>query len=102
MFNLLKCLRVQYPNSDIVFFIYSIINPDSFQNITKKWIPEVEKNLHATTAEENNDKTMKGKLKQYKKVLIATKIDLRGNLQVLDNLAHKNQNMITTAVWILS
>ena len=98
----MKCLRVQYPNSDIVFFIYSIINPDSFKNITKKWIPEVEKHL-PTADEENNDKeNKKGKLKQYKKVLIATKIDLRGNLQVLDNLAHKNQNMITTAVWILS
>eukprot|EP00729_Bicosta_minor_P008444 gene8444-8919_t len=33
---------LSYPDADIVIICYSIVDPDSFENVPKKWVPEVQ------------------------------------------------------------
>ncbi|KAK6456909.1 RHO small monomeric GTPase signal transduction [Scheffersomyces xylosifermentans] len=70
---------LSYPQTEIFLVCYSVISPDSFQNVKSKWIPEI---LHHSP-------------KDILILLIGTKIDLRDDLHVLDELNDKNLKPIT-------
>lgn len=68
-----------YPQTEIFLCCYSVVNPDSFQNVKTKWVPEI---LHHLA-------------KDILFVLVGTKTDLRDDLHVLDDLQAKRQSPIT-------
>lgn len=70
---------LSYPQTEIFICCFSVVSPESFQNIKAKWIPEI---LHHSP-------------KNILIVLVGTKIDLRDELYVLDELSEKNQKPIT-------
>lgn len=72
---------LSYPQTEIFLCCFSIVGPESFENIRAKWIPEI---LHHSP---------KGILI----LLVGTKSDLRDDLLVLDKLDDRNQRPITTA-----
>lgn len=65
---------LSYPQTEIFLCCFSVISPDSFQNVKSKWIPEI---LHHCP-------------KDILILLIGTKIDLRDDLHVLDELTARN------------
>mmetsp|Transcript_18310 Transcript_18310/g.45865 ORF Transcript_18310/g.45865 Transcript_18310/m.45865 type:complete len:185 (+) Transcript_18310:230-784(+) len=36
--------KVAYPNADLFFIIFSVVSPDSFENVTGRWVPELKGN----------------------------------------------------------
>lgn len=70
---------LSYPQTEIFLCCFSVISPDSFANIKSKWIPEI---MHHSP-------------KDILIVLIGTKIDLRDDLHVMDELAERNTRPIT-------
>merc|ERR1712210_168832 len=34
---------IAYPNTDVFLVCFSIINPDSYDNVREKWVPEIQK-----------------------------------------------------------
>ncbi|KAK6462574.1 ras-domain-containing protein [Scheffersomyces coipomensis] len=70
---------LSYPQTDIFLVCFSVVSPDSFHNIKAKWIPEI---LHHCP-------------KDILIILVGTKIDLRDEPYVLDELAQKNLKPIT-------
>ena len=32
---------IAYPNTDVFLVCFSIINPDSYDNVREKWVPEI-------------------------------------------------------------
>lgn len=65
---------LSYPNTDVFLVCFSVINPNSFENIRAKWYPEV--SHHCPNAPI---------------ILIGTKTDLRENEDALERLATKRQ-----------
>ncbi|ODV78770.1 RHO small monomeric GTPase signal transduction [Suhomyces tanzawaensis NRRL Y-17324] len=70
---------LSYPQTEIFLCCFSVISPDSFHNVKSKWIPEI---LHHSP-------------KNILILLIGTKVDLRDDLHVLDELAEKNTKPIS-------
>ena len=70
---------LSYPQTEIFLCCFSVVSPDSFQDVKQKWIPEI---LHHSP-------------KDILILLIGTKIDLRDDLHVVDELAYKNFKPIT-------
>ncbi|CAK9435838.1 uncharacterized protein LODBEIA_P04990 [Lodderomyces beijingensis] len=70
---------LSYPQTEIFLVCFSVISPDSFQDVKMKWVPEI---LHHSP-------------KDILMLLIGTKIDLRDDANVLDELAYKGQKSIT-------
>ncbi|RCK60702.1 Ras-related C3 botulinum toxin substrate 1 [Candida viswanathii] len=70
---------LSYPQTEIFLCCFSVISPDSFHNVKSKWIPEI---LHHCP-------------KDILILLIGTKIDLRDDLHVLDELTARNLKPIT-------
>ncbi|KAK6199993.1 ras-domain-containing protein [Scheffersomyces amazonensis] len=70
---------LSYPQTDIFLVCFSVVGPDSFQNIKAKWIPEI---LHHCP-------------KDILTILVGTKVDLRDEPYVLDELAQKSLKPIT-------
>ncbi|KAI3404343.1 RAC1 [Candida oxycetoniae] len=70
---------LSYPQTEIFLCCFSVVSPDSFQNVKQKWIPEI---LHHSP-------------KDILILLIGTKIDLREDLHVLDELALRNLRAIS-------
>jgi len=60
---------LSYPETDIFLLCFSVVSPSSFENIRTKWYPEIQH--HCPEA---------------KKILVGTKIDLRTDKKVLDEL----------------
>jgi len=60
---------LSYPETDVFLLCFSVVAPASFENIKSKWWPEVEH--HCPEA---------------KKILVGTKIDLRNDKKVLEEL----------------
>jgi len=60
---------LSYPETDVFLLCFSVVAPASFENIKTKWWPEVEH--HCPEA---------------KKILVGTKIDLRNDKKVLEEL----------------
>ncbi|KAI5951441.1 RAC1 [Candida jiufengensis] len=65
---------LSYPQTEIFLCCFSVISPDSFDDIKLKWIPEI---MHHCP-------------KDILILLIGTKIDLRDDYHVLDELTSKN------------
>lgn len=70
---------LSYPQTEIFLCCFSVVNPDSFQNVKSKWIPEL---LHHSP-------------KDILIVLVGTKIDLREDLHELDDLNSRNMKPIS-------
>jgi len=35
---------LSYPGTDVFLVCYSVVDPESFENVTKKWLPELKQN----------------------------------------------------------
>lgn len=70
---------LSYPQTEIFLCCFSVISPDSFQNVRAKWIPEIK---HHSP-------------KNILIVLVGTKTDLRDELHVLDELHERNLKPIS-------
>lgn len=69
-----------YPGSDVFLVCFSVINPVSFQNITKKWLPEIRRICPKAPI-----------------VLVGTKSDRRRDARQLQELALYGQEPVTEA-----
>jgi small GTP-binding protein len=69
---------LSYPATDMFLICFSVVGPDSFQNVLTKWHPEI--HHHCPKA---------------KRMLIGTKNDLRDNADILAKLARTGQQPIT-------
>jgi len=56
---------IAYPNTDIFLIVFSIVDPDSFKNAKKKWMPEV-----------------KGEVPNANVLFVGSKMDLRDSLEL--------------------
>ena len=64
------CLRpLAYPWTDIFLICFSLVNPDSFENVKTKWNPEVTHHCPNTP-----------------KILVGTKLDLRDDKDIISQL----------------
>jgi len=70
---------LSYPQTDVFLLCYSIANPSSFDNITAKWLPEI---LHHAPG--------------IPILLVGTKIDIREDKVLLEQLQAKGVTLITT------
>lgn len=68
-----------YPQTEIFLCCFSVVSPALFNNIKLKWIPEI---LHHSP-------------KDILILLVGTKVDMRDEPHVIDELAEKNQKPIT-------
>ena len=39
--NHVRLRLIAYPNTDVFLVCFSIINPDSYDNVREKWVPEI-------------------------------------------------------------
>jgi len=69
---------LSYPRTDVFVVCFSCISPQSFNNISTKWIPEITNHCPNISL-----------------ILCATKIDLRDNEEVLKELQGKSLSPIT-------
>ncbi|KAJ2147376.1 hypothetical protein IW136_000160 [Coemansia sp. RSA 678] len=67
-----------YPDASIVIMCFSVDQPDSLVNVYEKWHPEVEQNAPRAPV-----------------ILVALKLDLRGDQAVRDELARYNEHTVT-------
>ncbi|RKP30079.1 RHO small monomeric GTPase signal transduction [Metschnikowia bicuspidata] len=70
---------LSYPQTDIFLCCFSVVGPGSFENARTKWIPEI---FHHSP-------------RDVLVVLVGTKVDLRDDLHVTDELHHISENAIT-------
>ena len=68
-----------YPDTNVFLICYDVVEPDTFENIKEKWLPEVRHNCP--------DKPF---------VLVGTKIDLRFDTEVLRKLQARNLAPVTS------
>lgn len=68
-----------YPNTDIVYICYSVVNIDSFLDVKRLWIPELEKTLK----------------KDVRIILVGTQTDLRYDEEIIDNLEKSELEPLT-------
>lgn len=81
----LEAMRLlSYPKTDVFLLCFSVVEPHSFENITTLWIKEINDFL------KNNPEEKKPAF-----VLVGTKSDLRGDSNVLNQLAQQNMKPIT-------
>lgn len=69
-----------YPNSDVFLVCFSVINPTSFQNITKKWLPEIRHTCPKAPI-----------------ILVGTQSDQRRDVRQLQELARYGQEPVSEA-----
>lgn len=69
---------LSYPQTDVFLILYSVVNPPSFTNVLEKWIPELRHYCPNVPV-----------------VLVGTKVDLRENEEVRQNLAKNRQAPLT-------
>ncbi|KAI8332410.1 GTP-binding protein rhoA [Chlamydoabsidia padenii] len=69
---------LSYPDSDVILVAFSVDSPESLENITELWMPEVNKYCRGLPF-----------------LLIGCKSDLRTDEKVLEQLAKDNQKPIT-------
>ena len=60
---------IAYPNTDVFLVCFSIINPDSYDNVREKWVPEIQKHW-----------------RQAPFLLVGTQMDLRTDPATITNL----------------
>jgi len=69
---------LSYPETDVILICFSIAEPDSFENVTEKWVPEVNHFCPKTPI-----------------VLVGTKMDLRDDAETLEMLAASGHRAVT-------
>ena len=69
---------LSYPQTDVFLLCFAVTSPESFQNIHKKWHPEIQS--HAPNVPF---------------VIVGTKVDLRSNDQTLKLLDQRSQKPVT-------
>lgn len=69
---------LSYPQTDIFLLLFSVVHPSSFEEIRAKWYPEI---LHYCPG--------------VPYILVGTKIDLRANDTIINDLASKKLSPIT-------
>merc|ERR1712232_144796 len=67
---------LSYPQTDVFLVCFSIVNPNSYDNIKAKWIPEIRHHCPNTPI-----------------VLIATKSDLRDDSKAIQRLEERNRSI---------
>jgi len=69
---------IAYPNTDVFLVCFSIINPDSYDNVREKWVPEILK-------------------PEWKApfLLVGTQMDLRTDPDTITNLEKKKKKPVT-------
>ncbi|KAJ7217666.1 cell division control protein 42 [Mycena pura] len=70
---------LSYPQTSVFLVCFSIDSPASYENVCEKWFPEANHYCPGVPC-----------------VLAATKIDLRGDSQVIEALAKKRRRLFTT------
>jgi len=70
-----------FPNTHVFILCFSVVHPDSFHNIKQKWLEELKKSCPDTPF-----------------ILVGTKTDLREDKEILQKLAEKNKEPISTKV----
>jgi len=70
---------LSYPQTDVFLLCFSVVNPSSFDNVTVKWHREISHHCPNVPI-----------------ILVGTKIDLREEKEVQDQLKSKDQSVITT------
>jgi len=69
---------LSYPETDVFLLCFSVVSPASFDNIKTKWFPEVDH--HCPEA---------------KKILVGTKIDLRNDKKILEEVQASGEKLPT-------
>eukprot|EP00005_Dracoamoeba_jomungandri_P003502 CAMPEP_0174258056 /NCGR_PEP_ID=MMETSP0439-20130205/7123_1 /TAXON_ID=0 /ORGANISM="Stereomyxa ramosa, Strain Chinc5" /LENGTH=191 /DNA_ID=CAMNT_0015341411 /DNA_START=56 /DNA_END=627 /DNA_ORIENTATION=- len=64
---------LSYPQTDVFFICFSVTSPESLQSVEDKWVPEVTHHVPGVPL-----------------VLVATKIDLRNDVETNKQLSEKN------------
>ena len=68
-----------YPVTDVVLVCFSTVVPESLENVSKKWVPEIQQHCPGTPF-----------------LLVGTQIDLKEDRATIDKLADKNQKPISS------
>jgi len=70
---------LSYPGTDVFLICFSLFSPDSFQNVSKKWVPEITEHAEGTPI-----------------ILVGTKLDLRSKPEAIQVLKENNQEPVST------
>ena len=71
---------LSYPQTDIFLICFSITNPESFENVRTKWLPEIKKHAPGVPF-----------------IIVGTKIDLRDDNDTIEFLRGKRRSPVSTA-----
>jgi Ras-related C3 botulinum toxin substrate 1 len=69
---------LSYPQTDVFLIAFSIISPNSYENVLSKWHPEIQHHCPGTPI-----------------ILVGTKSDLRNDSNMIEKLASKGTQMVT-------
>merc|ERR1712228_344655 len=70
---------LSYPQTDVFLIAFSIISPNSFENVKSKWWPEIQHHAPGVPL-----------------ILVGTKSDLRNDQSMIQSLGSKGITMVTT------
>jgi len=70
---------LSYPSTHVFLVCFSIISPNSYENVKQKWYPEINHHCPGTPF-----------------ILVGTKSDLRNDSGMIQNLAMKGISMVST------
>eukprot|EP01099_Mayorella_cantabrigiensis_P002610 TRINITY_DN2140_c0_g5_i1.p1 TRINITY_DN2140_c0_g5~~TRINITY_DN2140_c0_g5_i1.p1 ORF type:complete len:168 (-),score=17.50 TRINITY_DN2140_c0_g5_i1:417-920(-) len=76
--NMIKLRFLCYPDSDVFLLCFSLIQPPSFENVEKRWKPELQTHCPNTPI-----------------LLIGTKLDLRDDPNIIEQLRKEKSGPIT-------
>jgi len=68
---------LSYPQTDVILIVFSVVCPKSFDNVTKKWIPEMMHYCPNTPI-----------------IIVGNKTDLRGDRDILKKLRNEKKTAI--------
>jgi len=69
---------LSYPGTDVFLICFSLFSPSSFENVTKKWYPEIKENSPDTPI-----------------IIVGTKLDLRNTPSSVQSLSENGQQPIS-------
>lgn len=76
--GLYRIRPLSYPDTNVFIVCFSVVNPNSYDNVKSKWVPELKHHCAEAPI-----------------ILVGTKIDLREDKQTLKKLAEKDLKPIT-------
>jgi len=74
-----KLRHLSYPETDVFVVCFSVVDPDSFANVSTRWVKELRDHCPDTPV-----------------LLVGTKLDLRGDSNMLHDLRTQGKKEITT------